>query len=69
MPDQQNSAVKQAIRQDIIKAISQYLYGILVAIQQKHPQWLASKYRAIQWSDPKYAKILEKNLQITLPPI
>lgn len=68
MPDQQNSAVKQPLRQDIIQAISQYLYSVLVAMQQKQPQWLASKYRSIQWSDPKYAKILEKNFTDHLPP-
>ncbi len=68
MPDQQNSAVKSPVRQDIIQAISQYLYGVLVAIQQEQPQWLANKYRYIQWSDPKYAKILEKNFTIHLAP-
>lgn len=68
MPDQQNSAVKQPVRQDIMQAIGQYLHGVLVIMQQEQPQWLASKYRNIQWSQAKYGTILEKNFTAHLAP-
>ncbi|NJR22153.1 MAG: NYN domain-containing protein [Richelia sp. CSU_2_1] len=41
-----------------VSAISRYIYQTIVAIQARHPEWIAEKYRKTPWEKPEFQSIL-----------
>ena len=49
-------------------AISRYIAQTLISIQEKHPEWIAEKYRKTPWAKPDFQSVLigklTKNFQV-----
>ena len=39
-------------------AISRYIAQTLISIQEKHPEWIAEKYRKTPWAKPNFQSVL-----------
>ena len=39
-------------------AISRYIAQTLISIQEKHPEWIAEKYRKTPWAKPDFQSVL-----------
>jgi uncharacterized ubiquitin-like protein YukD len=41
-----------------VSAISRYIAQTLISIQEKHPEWIAEKYRKTPWAKPDFQSVL-----------
>ncbi|MCC3493480.1 MAG: NYN domain-containing protein [Microcoleus sp. PH2017_16_JOR_D_A] len=41
-----------------VSAISRYIAQTLISIQEKHPEWIAEKYRKTPWAKPAFQSVL-----------